>query len=243
MMGHIGYPDPLLMTAHATAIAEIGQISNHVVEQRNFNGRCGFWEVQYIRAMGSITQGDMVTQYFLGVDNLTSGTTGSATKVGAFPTTTNILNGGLMHVDADNGGVAPEGEVSWVIASRADVINFSPFLTTALGANDEISVNMPFHGQQGVEAGFQGVLGLALATVTVGQYLFVLRKGFYPSATVAPGADAAWAAGVGLIAEGGGVLSPYDAAMDPWQSPCAYAIQRKLITDQSTTYPVMMTIQ
>lgn len=244
-MPHVGYPDYVLMTAHAAALETVGQITDHVVEYANFSGNCGVWELQYVRAMGSVTQGQIVCNYQLAITDVDSGSTTTATEAAGFPATADLLVGGLMHVDVDAAGAGgvPEGEYSWITDSNTNTITFSPALTTAIAANDDISVNVPFGAVQGTVTGYQSVLGLALATATVGQYFFVLRKGFYPTATVVSGATTSWSVGVGLIPGAAGILTPHDAAFFPWQSPCAFAIQRKLAGDLSTTHPVMMTVQ
>jgi hypothetical protein len=237
----LGFPEPQLMTAHATAIADIGQ-RFWIKELTNFGGRLGWWEVIYYRATGTVNEGELVAEYQLSIANIDGGTTTTATEAAGFPATANLLVGGVIHCDDDAGGAgaAPEGESSIIIASTTNMVTFTPAMTAALAANDEISIHHPYLGVQAGAASGAAIIGLCLATLTVGQYGFALRKGMYPNAEFVT-TDAV-AIGSGVAAAANGQFIEWDVAVHTLSGQVGHVLGARLAGEAPTNFPVMMTL-
>lgn len=240
-MPHFGFPEPQLMTAHTVPVATIGSRYS-VIEDTNFGSRLGWWEVIYYRATGTINEGEIVAEYQLTITDVDGGSTTTCTEAAGFPATANLLIGGIFHVDDDAGGAgaAPEGESCIITESAAGSITFTPALTAALAANDDVSIHHPYLGVQGAATSGNAVIGLCLATVAVGEYGFALRRGLYPNAEFVT-ADAI-AIGAGVQCAANGQFIEYDVATHTLNSPIGHVMGARLVGEAPTNFPVMMTL-
>jgi hypothetical protein len=150
------------------------------------------------------------------VTDITSGTTLSATKVGAW--TADLEVGALFYVfdNDDSAGAAPEGEVSIVKSNTADKITLedSMPLTVALAANDDVRTMATY----GVDDSVDGDFAYAVFGVVVGRDgISDKNYGFYQSWGVCPRvlvlASSALTVGEGVVADAARVgTSGADAA-------------------------------
>lgn len=101
------------------------------------------------------------------VNNITSGTTVSATKAASW--TADKMVGCLLQVvdNDDSAGAAPEGEVGVIVSNSAGVVNVDPNrpFTVALAANDDVKTISPGWHWQASAAGdkAQEVKGVVVA--------------------------------------------------------------------------------
>jgi hypothetical protein len=178
------------------------------------------------------------------IDNITSGTTTSATKVGGW--TANIHVGSMCYVfdNADAAGAAPEGEVSITIANTTDRVDVDPDMpySVALAANDDLRMI----GTWNLENAADGDKAYTVFGVVVGNDGVSNNNfGFYQSWGVCPQvlikAGAPLALGEAVVADDGRV-GPSAGSTDPANLHIGVAIAQVSSDIVSDKAPVFLTL-
>lgn len=182
--------------------------------------------VRFVRNLSgsAFAQGDLVRRVaVVSVNNITSGTTTSATLAAGF--TVGSYTGGkhvgmMLYVvdNDDSAGAAPENEVSIIVSNTTSVGNVDPDLayTAALAANDDLRIKSPgWHAEDSVAADLAvDVIGVIIpsAGITDGNYGFAQIYGNCVIAANLTGETIA--ANEGLIAAAKSVAADADAGAE-----------------------------
>jgi hypothetical protein len=145
-------------------------------------GALGEWVISPYRCFNSITAGFFVTQAYeaLTVTGTPTTTTVDGTLV---INTANIWQNGEMTLESDVAGGGTEGSTHRIVSNTTTQVVFEP-ASVAMVATDIVTLKH-YGGIMAIDANFQSSVGIALIAGTVGQYIWVLRKGYYPRLIIA----------------------------------------------------------
>jgi len=165
----------------ATAMTSGGAKEHY--EAGDFSG-FGEWIVMYYKALNTITTGLFVQMGFLAVVSDAAGSTTTFVDATSVPTlissAANLWRGANITKTEDAGATnTEEGKTSRITASTvAGTITFTPAWAEANASGDTAAL---WHPGFGMLAGADtGAMGLALSSLTVGQYGWMLCRGVYP---------------------------------------------------------------
>ena len=237
-----GYPDYYLTTAHDTPVCELGSRFT-AKEKTNYAGKCGQWDVVYVRATTSITRGTAVASYgVVSVADSGTSTVNAWVDAAGFPVTADLLVGG--RIDVDVGATPIEADTRWIKSNTSGLIVPDVAFSDIPTNGDTATVSAPYLCMPGTIARNGSLLGVPLATATIGQYLFVLQRGFYPIAIVTTAV--AIVGGCGMASNDSAAWIQYtviaNAQIHQVSGPKAYSMGTKTVTTSSgTTFPIFVT--
>ena len=116
---------------------------------------CAVFKWVWNTSGGALSQGQLVARRGnVTVTDLDSGGTNYATKAANFVDTEEFA--GIVHVhdDAGGAGAVPENEFAQIYKNDVNTLYFQPDITTALAANDDLTIVHPFQ----IRSGFAGLV-------------------------------------------------------------------------------------
>uniref|UniRef100_A0A6M3JX33 Uncharacterized protein n=1 Tax=viral metagenome TaxID=1070528 RepID=A0A6M3JX33_9ZZZZ len=188
------------------------------------------WEVVYVKAYSGVTAGTLVKSNELKLAATAAGTTTTVVSTNLSGYAANTLKNGLVHKVNDAAAAVDEGTLGRITANTTGVLTFTPAHTAISVANDDFAIVVPYSVMTAIAD--DPAIGIALATLTAGQYGFVLQKGLYLTAPFTAGA---YADGAALTSHTAGVFTVRNADTEPL---CGYLYGDSDTDGTATTHPV-----